>query len=335
MKMRHLFSLLTLASGLFFTACKGAHSTTADAAPSIDSTLITPVKFNADSAYAFLKAQCEFGPRTPNSVAIEKCGDYIAAKFASYGLSITNQRTTLTGWDGTRLKCRNIIAAYKSELTERIVLAAHYDSRPWADADADSTKHQTEAVMAANDGASGVAVMLEIARQLARLNPNVGVDFICFDAEDYGAPYWAPESEQSNSNNWCLGSQYWAKNPHKEGYTARLGILLDMVGGRNARFHYEGYSTQYAQDVLVRVWDAARYADASEYFVQEPGGMVTDDHVPMNEIALIPTIDIIPFNPSGGFCPHWHTTHDTPENIDPQTLRAVGQTVMQFISTLE
>lgn len=327
-------TLLLLVSTLWLSACKGSSQATTDAASDIDSTLITPIKFNADTAFAFVKAQCDFGPRTPNSVAIEKCGDYIAAQFERYGMSITNQRTTVKGWDGTSLKCRNIIAAYRPEQTDRIVLAAHYDSRPWVDADADSTKHKTQAVMAANDGASGVAVMLEIARQLALLKPEFGVDFICFDAEDYGAPYWAPESEQAKSENWCLGSQYWAKNPHKPGYTARLGILLDMVGGRDARFHYEGYSMKYAQDVMVRLWDAARYAGAADYFVQQPGGMVTDDHVPMNEIALIPTVDIIPFNPSGGFCPHWHTSHDTPENIDPQTLRAVGQTVMQFIATL-
>lgn len=331
--MKHLFPLLSLVGLLLLTACKGQSAAT-QADTSIDSTLITPIQFSADSAYAFLKAQCDFGPRVPNSEAIEKCGDYLAEKFQSYGLTLTNQRTTLTAWDGTALRCRNIIAAYKPELKDRIVLAAHYDSRPWVDADADSTKHRTHAVMAADDGASGVAVLLELARHIGQLNPQFGVDFICFDAEDYGAPYWAPEAAQADNKNWCLGSQYWSAHPHTPNYSARLGILLDMVGGRGARFHYEGYSMQYAQDVLVRVWDAARYAGAADYFVQEPGGMVTDDHVPMNETALIPTIDIIPYNPSGNFTPHWHTAHDTPENIDPQTLRAVGQTVLQFMSRL-
>lgn len=332
MTLRPFLLFSTLLSLLLSFSCKGQRMGEAEAANGIDSSLVTPLRFNADSAYSFVLAQCAFGPRTPNSKAIEQCGDYLEAKFQSYGLSVTNQRTTLKGWDGKDLRCRNIIAAYRPELTDRIVIAAHYDSRPWVDADADSTLHQTQAVMAANDGASGVAVMLELARHLQQLNPSFGVDFICFDTEDYGAPYWAPEEELSNSKHWCLGSQYWARNPHVKGYTARLGILLDMVGAPDARFHYEGYSAQYAQEVMVKVWDAARYAGAGDYFVQAPGGIVMDDHVPMNEIAQIPTIDIIHYNASGGFAPHWHTSHDTPDNIDPKTLRAVGQTVLQFLA---
>ena len=310
-------------------ACKGSQSSSD--APAIDSALVCKVQFDADSAFHFVKEQCDFGARTSNSTAIERCGDYIIAKFRSYGLDITEQKTTLKGWDGTSLRCRNIIAAYKPEAKDRIVIAAHYDSRPWSDQDPDSTKHRLP-VMAADDGASGVAVMLELARHIHRLNPAFGVDFVCFDAEDYGAPYWAPESARNDENTWCLGSQYWSKNPHRPGYTARLGILLDMVGGRGSKFHYEGFSLQNAQDVAVRVWDAARYAGAADFFPQANGGYVTDDHIPMNTIALIPTIDIIPFNPNGGFTPHWHTTTDTPDNIDPATLRAVGQTVLQFLS---
>lgn len=311
------------------SACKGTQPT-AEAA-GIDSTRICAVKFNGDSALAFVKAQCAFGPRTPNSTAIEKCGDYLVQQFRAYGLDITEQRTTLKGWDGTALRCRNIIAAYRPELTERVILAAHYDTRPWADHDPDSSRHRNP-VIGANDGASGVAVMLEVARLLSKIDPKVGIDFICFDTEDYGAPYWAPEATRNNDETWCLGSQYWSRNPHKKGYAARYGILLDMVGGRGSKFHYEGFSMQYAQELVVRVWEAARYADAADFFPQEPGGYVTDDHGPMNTIALIPTIDIIPFNPGGNFTSHWHTCTDTPEQIDPATLRAVGQTVVQFLS---
>lgn len=328
--MKHLF-LLVFSAVMAFSGCTSCEkSLTVDEA--IDSSRICDVKFNGDSAFNFVKAQCDFGARTPNSEAIERCGDYIVQKFKGYGLEVTEQRTTLKGWDGKSLRCRNIIAAYAPERTERVVIAAHYDCRPWADHDADSSKHRTHPVMGADDGASGVAVMLEMARQIAKLNPNVGVDFICFDTEDYGAPYWAPEETKANDNTWCLGSQYWSKNPHRPGYTARYGILLDMVGGRDNKFHYEGFSLQYAQSIVIRTWEAARIAGAADFFPQANGGYVNDDHVPMNTIAMIPTIDIIPYRAGENFTPHWHTTHDTPEHIDPATLRAVGQTVMQLLS---
>lgn len=315
---------------LLGVGCKGSDASVQNSSE-IDSSRICSVKFNADSAFSFVKAQCDFGARTPNSEAIERCGDYIVRKFRGYGLDVTEQRTVVKGWDGKDLRCRNIIAAYKPELADRIIIAGHYDARPWADHDPDSTLHRTP-VMAANDGASGIAVIMEIARQIDRLNLAVGIDFICFDAEDYGAPYWAPQEAQDNADNWCLGSQYWSRNPHRPNYTARYGVLLDMVGGRGSKFHYEGFSLQFAQDVVVRAWEAARYAEAADFFPQENGGYVTDDHVPMNTIALIPTINIIPYNKGANFTSHWHTTHDTPENIDPATLRAVGQTVLQLLS---
>lgn len=184
-----LLSLLTclLPAALCFTACKSSKSSTDTTASTIDSSLVCPVVFNADSAYHFAQKQCDFGPRTPGSAANKSCGEYILAQFARFGLTTSVQATTVTGWDGTKLPCRNLIAQYRPEAKERIVLAAHYDSRPWSDQDADSTKHR-QPVMAADDGASGVAVMLEVARNLQQLNPAIGIDFVCFDVEDYGAP---------------------------------------------------------------------------------------------------------------------------------------------------
>lgn len=319
-----------LMAGAAVTACKpkagtGSHSASADTA-----TAATPVAFCADSAMASVERQCSFGPRVPNTEAHRRCGDYIANAFRSRGLTVTEQTATLTAWDGTKLNARNIIASYRPELTARVLLCAHWDSRPWADADPDSTKHR-QPVMAANDGASGVAVLLEVGRLLRELNPAVGVDLICFDAEDYGRPYWAEDGAQ---DDWCLGSRYWSRTPHTAGYTARFGILLDMVGGADARFHYEGFSLEYAQAVVGKVWSAAQTAGAGAYFPQADGGYVTDDHVPVNQYAGIPTIDIIPFDPAPGhsFAPGWHTTHDTPDRISPATLRAVGQTVLQVLA---
>lgn len=323
--MKYFLSSLALSLMLF--SCKNATQTTETASTAV----ATSVKFNADSAFATLQAQCAFGERTPGSTAHTKCGDYIVAKFKAYGLEVVEQKAEATMWDGKKFGIRNIIAQYNPQATERIVIAAHWDSRPWADADKDTAKHRLP-VMAANDGASGVSVMLEVARQIKALNPKVGVDFICFDLEDYGAPYWGTPAD--DASDWCVGSRYWANNFHKPNYTARYGILLDMVGGKDARFHFEGHSLRYASTELAKIWEAAKTAGAGAYFVPEEGTYVTDDHVPMNEIAGIPTVDIIPYS-STGFPATWHTRQDTPENISKETLQAVGQTVLQVLSEEE
>lgn len=322
-------AVLLLPIGLL-AACKDKPSTaTPEQAESV-SARQCPVVFSADSAMAYVEAQCAFGPRVPNSEAHRLCGDYLVNEFRRRGLTVVEQKADLTAWDGNVLHSRNIIASYKPELSDRVIVCAHWDCRPWADADKDERRHR-EPVMGANDGASGVAVLLELARQLSQIAPKVGVDLICFDSEDYGRPYWAEGGD--GSSDWCLGSQHWAQQPHVEGYAARYGILLDMVGGEGARFHYEGYSLQYAQPVVGKVWNAAHTAGFGEYFPMRDGGYVTDDHVPLNEVAQIPCIDIIPFNatPGQSFSPHWHTVNDTPENISPATLRAVGQTVVQVL----
>ncbi len=320
----------TLAVSVF--GCKGK-STSSDNS-SDTATAVKPVgpKFNADSAYAFTAAQCAFGPRTMNSEAHEKCREWIAGKFRQYGCSVQEQKADLKGYDGTILKSTNIIAQFKPEAQQRVLLCAHWDSRPWADNDPDSTNHR-KPVMAANDGASGVAVMLEIARQLqADSTLNVGVDFVCFDAEDWGVPQWATGYEDTG-DTWALGAQYYAENFPTDVKPA-FGILLDMVGGEGAQFYREGMSKQFAPDIVDRVWAAAQTAGYANYFPLSDGGMVTDDHVPVNQQAGIPTIDIIPYYPdcqASSFGPTWHTVSDTMAHIDKSTLQAVGQTVIQVL----
>ena len=298
----------------------------------------TPVaiQFSADSAYAFCQQQCDFGPRTMNSEAHEQCGQWIVEKFQSFGMQVTEQRATLKGFDGTPLLSNNIIARYQPALTDRVMLCAHWDSRPWADNDPDEANH-TKPVMAANDGASGVAVMLEVARllQADTCRLPVGVDFVCFDAEDWGS--------DDVSDSWALGAQYWARqftvhSPQStvENSTIRYGILLDMVGGQGAHFYQEGYSLYYAENVVKRVWNAASVAGFSSYFPMEEGSTITDDHGPVNEIAQIPCIDIIPYDPGctqSGFGPTWHTVNDDMQHIDRGTLKAVGQTLVQVLWT--
>ena len=289
-------------------------------------------QFSGDSAYAYCAAQCAFGPRTMNSAAHDSCGSWIAATFRRHGLDVSLQQATLRGYDGTPLRATNIMASYRPEATERILLCAHWDSRPWADNDPD-TANWRKPVMAANDGASGVAVLLELARIIGGQDSlAIGVDFVCFDAEDWGVPRWSDATD--NGDSWALGAQHWAANPHKPGYKARYGILLDMVGGQGSQFWREGMSMQYAPDLVKKVWAAASVVGVGSYFVDRDGAYVTDDHIPVNEKAKIPTIDIIAYYPdcqAGSFGPTWHTVNDTMDNIDKSTLGAVGQTVIQVL----
>lgn len=299
---------------------------------------VNPVgpSFNADSAYAFTKAQCDFGPRDMNSRGHDLCGEWIVSKFKEYGCKVTTQTATLAGYDGTKLRSRNIMASINPEATTRILLCAHWDSRPWADNDPDSVNWR-KPILAANDAASGVAVMLELARIIGKskdekaFNKQLGIDFVCFDAEDWGTPQWADVAD--NADSWALGAQYWSKNL-PQGYEARYGILLDMVGGVGAKFYREGMSMQYAPEIVKKVWRAAREVGFGSYFPKEDGGVITDDHVPVNQFAKIPTIDIIPYYADcqqSSFGPTWHTLADNMENIDKNTLKAVGQTLVQVI----
>lgn len=288
--------------------------------------------FNADSAYIYLQEQCNFGPRTMNSTAHDKCEKWIIQKFEQYGCKVTTQKATLNGYDGTPLRSTNIMASYNPEATTRIMFCAHWDCRPWADNDPDSTNWH-KPIIAANDAASGVGVMIELARILKGSGLELGVDFICFDAEDYGTPQWFEGEDPGDT--WALGAQYFANNL-PEGYAPRYGILLDMVGGVGAKFYREGMSMQYAPAIVKKVWNAARQVGYGSYFPKADGGMITDDHIPVNQTANIPCIDVIPYYPDcaqSSFGPTWHTIADNMDNIDKNTLKAVGQTMVQVLFT--
>ena len=207
--------------------------------------------FDADSAYTYVKAQTDFGPRVPNTQAHRDCGEYLAKQLEKFGARVYNQYADLEAWDGTILKSRNIIGAYKPESKKRIMLCAHWDSRPYADYDADEKKHK-KPIDGANDGASGVGVLLEIARQIQKEAPALGIDIIFFDAEDYGTPIW--HTGPTKAHDWCLGSQYWSRTPHVKDYYARYGILLDMVGGKGGTFYYEPYSYRTARKEVKKIW---------------------------------------------------------------------------------
>ena len=287
--------------------------------------------FVADSAYHYVQQQVNFGPRVPNTKAQKLCASYLSSTLKRFGASVIEQNAVLTAFDGTKLNSINIIGSYNVESKERILLFSHWDSRPWSDHDPNPANRK-QPVIGANDGASGVGILLEMARQFGLQKPNIGIDIIFFDTEDYGAP----ENAIGNTeDSWCLGTQYWCKNPHVPSYTARYGILLDMVGAPDAKFYKEQISMQFAAHVVNKVWSAAEKLGFGQYFIDEHGGGITDDHVYVNKLANIPSIDIIQYDPNSGsgFGAYWHTTNDTMENIDRNTLFAVGATLLNVVYT--
>jgi glutaminyl-peptide cyclotransferase len=283
--------------------------------------------FNADSAYLYVKQQVDFGPRFPNNKAHGKCAIYLEKKLKSFGLQTITQKGIAQTFNNKTITIKNIIGTYNPEAKKRILLFAHWDSRPFADQD---SKNMTQPILGANDGASGVGILIEVARQLSITQPKIGVDIIFFDAEDYGQP----AGMHSNvAETYCLGSQYWAKNLHEENYTAEFGILLDMVGNSNPYFTQESISMRYAPSIVQKIWNNASQLGYSGNFVNQRTAFVgTDDHQFVNSIAGIPSVDIIHYErTSGNFHSSWHTHNDNMSVIDKTSLALVGEVLLHTI----
>ena len=317
---------LAAIAGLMLAAAGCKNDTPSNETPEPDLQPVAVPKFERDSAFAFVAKQVSYGPRVPNTDAHKRCKDWLVGQFTAYGLKVTEQPFKATAYTGKVLNGVNIVAQYKPEAAKRICLAAHWDSRHIADHD---TKDKDKPILGADDGGSGVGVLLEIARVLQTNPAEVGVDFVLFDAEDHGDD----SDEEPNPTSWCLGSQHWSRNLVPSGYKPKYGILLDMVGAKNARFTKEGVSMNFAPDVMNKVWKAAQNLGYTNHFVEDKSGPVTDDHYFVNTIAKIPMIDII--GKSGdtqtGFGANWHTPNDDLKIIDVRALRAVGQTLLEVI----
>lgn len=296
----------------------------------VEGKLIRPT-FNPDSAYAFVKAQTDFGPRVPGSEAHTKCASFLEETLTRFADTVYIQEFKARAFNGKVLQGKNIIGVFSPDERARVALAAHWDSRPFADHDPDPAKRGLP-VPGANDGASGVGVLLELARIFSTDRPPVGIDIIFFDIEDYGPPH-ASQNEE-NPENWGLGSQHWSKNPHVYNYRTRYLILLDMVGAADARFLQEGFSLYFAPDKVRKVWDIAHEMGYGNYFIRERGGFINDDHYFVNEMAGIPAIDIIHLDPgssNGSFFEYWHTTEDDIDKISKETLNVVGRVVVEVV----
>lgn len=330
MKPTHI---LLFGAALLAGACSQptTRETEQEPPPGAEKPTVKAPEFNADSALEYVRIQTAFGPRVPNTPAHAKCAAWMTAQLKTRTPHVSVQKGTVKAYNGADLRFQNIIASWNPEKKNRILLCAHWDSRPFADHDPDPANRR-KPVDGANDGASGVGVLMEVARQFSLKQPEIGVDIILFDAEDYG-PHQEEGAHENPNELWGLGSLYWSKNPHVPDYSARYGILLDMVGAANATFLLEGISMEYAADIARKVWDAASRIGHSSYFLFEQGGYITDDHLHINRYRKVPTIDIIHQDRSteSGFYPYWHTVGDTFDKIDPKTLKVVGETVLLVV----
>ncbi len=314
----------------YFKNSKGAENNTTE-----NGAVLEPADFMTDSCYAFIQKQVAFGPRVPGNANHAACGNWLIEKFKSYNCSVKEQVGSMPNWEGGNTPVRNIIASVHAGATKRIVLAAHWDSRPYGDKDPDPSKHK-QPIDGANDGASGVGVLLELARISKDLPEDIGVDFILFDSEDGGKPEWAPDGE-NDAYSWCLGSQFWAKQ--KPQRTMRYAVLLDMVGAEGARFHKEGYSMQSAGNAVNRIWGHAAKLGYGEYFPNEETAGIVDDHLFMIQ-ANVPSLDIVDMRPNfmgtqfefGG---SHHTHSDNMSVISKPTLKAVGHTLAYTVWNLK
>jgi len=323
--MRVIFSILI--ASVLLASCGGEKEKKSSADGTVKT--VTVPRFNSDSAYYYVDKQVKFGPRVPNALAHRAAGDYLIGQLKKFGAMVRVQEFDATTFDKQHIKLRNIIATYNPSVQKRILLAAHWDTRPFADKD---VAKKNAPFNGANDGASGVGVLLEIARQLGKTPSTAGIDIVFFDGEDWGERDGEPRVPlpEDLQDWWCLGSQYWAKN--KGNYSAYYGILLDMVGAKGSRFFREGISLEYAPRIVENVWNVAEKLGYSGYFVKQNQGEIDDDHVYVNEIAKIPMIDIVHYQPGiGYFGDYHHNTKDNMSIIDKQILGIVGDVVMHVI----
>ncbi|MDE7159765.1 MAG: M28 family peptidase [Muribaculaceae bacterium] len=315
--------ILTILCALAMVSCGASRSGSATDSAALPAASDYTPAFNADSAYSYVKSQVDMGPRVPNTPAHRRASAWLADELRRHGASVTLQPMQLKAFDGTLLDAVNVFGQFNPGAERRILLLAHYDCRPWADNDPDPDKH-TLPVDGANDGASGVGVILELARLMGQQAPDCGVDILFADAEDWG--------NSGDDSSWALGTRYFAGNPPVADYAPDEAILLDMVGAPDAVFPHEIYSLQNAPGLVSGIWATAASLGLEDRFISQPGGAINDDHVELLK-AGIPAVDIIDLRPEGGFPDRWHTTSDNMEGISAQTLGDVGRVIETYIRT--
>lgn len=295
--------------------CKGdaKQGSAAQRSPSSTST-----GFNGSAAYNYAKAQVDFGPRVPGSPAAKKAGDWIIQQMRARADTVIVQSFTYTTADGKKLPLRNILARFRPNLTDRVLYLTHWDSRPISESAATEAERKMP-VPGANDGASGVGMFIALADVLKRTRPEVGVDLLFTDGEDYGQ-FGPPEVDV------LIGSKYFATHLPSPNYKPLYGVLWDMIGDKDLRIPYEMNSFQQAPEVVSRVWQTAADLGYGDVFVQESGGLITDDHIPLLNagIHVIDVIDLL-------YPPH-HTPYDTMDKISARSLTIVGDVATALVT---
>jgi len=275
----------------------------------------TAKEFRGDTAFAYIQRQLAFGPRIPNTAGAKQTGDWLLAQLRARADTVIVQEFQQRTAKGQTLKLRNFLARFRPQATDRILFVAHWDTRPFADKSA-NLGQQRMPVPGANDGASGVAVLLGVADALKAKPPTVGVDLLFVDGEDYG--------NFSDSTETLIGARYFAKHL-PPGYTTLFAVLFDMVGDKDLQFQQEGYSMANAPEVVQRVWQTAARLGYGRVFQARAEQPLIDDHVPLQQAGIRAT-DVIDFD-----FPYHHTTEDTIDKVSAASLQIVGDVAVALV----
>lgn len=281
-------------------------------------------RFDEDHAFSYLVAQCDFGPRNPGSDGYYACLDYLITELDQSANEIILQDFSYQERRyNKQYNLQNIIARFNPDSEFQTVISAHWDTRPWADQE-DLRQDRDQPIIGANDGASGVAILLELAKIMGENPPPIGVNLVFFDGEDLGVP--------GENETYCQGSRFFAKNlpiPRPD-----EAINLDMVGDKQLVLPIERYSLEYHPKLVRHLWDRAKDMGL-DAFIGRVDYAIYDDHIPLNEIAGIPSIDIIDFKYPNSYANFWHTMNDIPENCSEESLGQVGALMVDYIYNRE
>ena len=311
--------MLSILFFCFVAGCKGdAKEGTAAQRTETTGPLTTVTGFDGQAAYNYARTQVDFGPRVPGTPAAKRAGDWIISQMRSRADTVIVQSFTHTTADGKKLALRNIVARFRPQLSERVLYVTHWDSRPVSESAA-TDEDRKKPVPGANDGASGVGMFIALGDILKKKRPTVGVDLLFTDGEDYGQ-FGPPEVDV------LIGSKYFASHLPSPGYKPLYGVLWDMIGDKDLRIPYEMNSFQQAPEVVSRVWQTAADLGYGNVFVQESGGLITDDHIPLLNAGMrvIDVIDLV-------YSAH-HTPQDTMDKISARSLATVGDVATALVT---
>lgn len=289
------------------------------------------IPFNGDSALFFVTKQVDFGPRVPNMPSHSNCANYLTDKLSSYGLTVEVQKADVENFRGDSLSLRNIIAQYQPQYKNRVALICHWDTRPYADREIDLAR-QEMLPDGANDGGSGTAIMLEIARLTQKADLDLGIDFFFFDGEETGPPEYDTSYVQT-MNSYCLGSQFYCEYPLLS-MKHEVGVLLDIVGGREAKYTFEHHSINQAYQAMLTFWALGHQLGFDQYFIEDKTRFVgNDDHVVLHNCSDLPIFALIEYDASRqSYNVHQHKMSDNLENVSKESLYRVGSTLWYYLT---